>query len=573
LLFVIDNSGSMQHNDPDRITHQMVARFAGRLSADSRLGIVVFDEGVRLVEPLGPAAGAESEGRRIIHMASIDYRGQRTNSPAGIERALYELRTNGRADAERIIVFITDGLVDTGDPVNDREKKRWLTNELSAEASRAGVRIFGIAFTEGADVELIQALALRTDADYFRIQKASEIGPVLDEVGRTIEGSANLAASSALPPVAAPSARSDKSSVLLALGIALGALAVAAPLVLRRRRQPRAGRRERPPEPSGPGAEYAAPGFACPTGMLVDVAAVSAKGLLPFSLAASRTRIGRDPANDVVIDHPTVSTFQATIDFRDGYYQLEDHRSTNGTRLNGERLAQSGVVRLKSGDRIDFADYEFRFVIPEHEPHGKTLVMDQSSVVDFADPLSNVEHSTSAGMRDEPRSFPEAFDHCLTVHLNKVRSLGERYRSFLHESFQHDLVDVLSQRASDLIQRCEKDEEGQVLDLTKSGVHYTLVVLPMEIQAASSWFVSHHGGFSNFLAKLLDDWSARERHCTAICVLTFGMAEEPWISLTVLPATSSDDAVEIMSFEFLTPEERRRALSYDIVDLGRGAQG
>jgi FHA domain len=60
--------------------------------------------------------------------------------------------------------------------------------------------------------------------------------------------------------------------------------------------------------------------------------------------------VGRDPKScDVVLEHPTVSRRHAQLHHRDGAWVLQDLDSTNGTRINGKRVAR---CRLEPGDRV-----------------------------------------------------------------------------------------------------------------------------------------------------------------------------------------------------------------------------
>ncbi len=60
--------------------------------------------------------------------------------------------------------------------------------------------------------------------------------------------------------------------------------------------------------------------------------------------------VGRDPdCCDVVLEHPTVSRRHAQLYLRDGAWVLQDLESTNGTRINGKRVAR---CRLAPGDRV-----------------------------------------------------------------------------------------------------------------------------------------------------------------------------------------------------------------------------
>ena len=62
--------------------------------------------------------------------------------------------------------------------------------------------------------------------------------------------------------------------------------------------------------------------------------------------------IGSHPKNDVVLDDTTVSRRHATITRKEGSFELTDLGSTNGTFVNGRRVAEPVV--LKSGDEIKF---------------------------------------------------------------------------------------------------------------------------------------------------------------------------------------------------------------------------
>ncbi len=68
--------------------------------------------------------------------------------------------------------------------------------------------------------------------------------------------------------------------------------------------------------------------------------------------------IGRDHENDVVLDDPRVSRKHAEIRLRLGRYTLYDLQSTNGTYVNGRRVAE---MVLNDGDRISVAGLELAF--------------------------------------------------------------------------------------------------------------------------------------------------------------------------------------------------------------------
>lgn len=62
---------------------------------------------------------------------------------------------------------------------------------------------------------------------------------------------------------------------------------------------------------------------------------------------------------DIVVDHPSVSRVHARLVREGENYSLIDLNSTNGTYLNGQRLAPDEICPLKDGDEIRFAVRSF----------------------------------------------------------------------------------------------------------------------------------------------------------------------------------------------------------------------
>jgi len=68
-----------------------------------------------------------------------------------------------------------------------------------------------------------------------------------------------------------------------------------------------------------------------------------------------------EDACDYVLDSPVISRMHARVDQREDCFYLTDLRSTNGTFLNGSRLAANRPYLLKEGDEVMLADLKFLF--------------------------------------------------------------------------------------------------------------------------------------------------------------------------------------------------------------------
>lgn len=73
-----------------------------------------------------------------------------------------------------------------------------------------------------------------------------------------------------------------------------------------------------------------------------------------FMLEGDQLTIGRDATNDIVINDAEISRRHARLTFQGGKYVLEDLGSTNGTFVNGQRLAGPRV--LKAGEVVSFGE-------------------------------------------------------------------------------------------------------------------------------------------------------------------------------------------------------------------------
>ena len=347
IVLALDNSGSMKQNDPDRVMGTVVSTFGARLPENARLAIVVFDKNAIVALPLSSVSAADFGENTKHALRSIDYRGKWTDIPGAVERSLYELREHGRPASHRVIVLFTDGFVDLGDPAKDRARADWLRSDLIVEARRESVMIFGIAFTEAADFELLQSVSQQTGGTHFRILNASEIPSVFEQVTERIRH---------LPAEQTPPAGPNRSSgqqqpgngysgrggaiPLLWVVVGLAALLGASGSWLWW------ARASAPPVPA----------------TLQDCA----QRVKVYSVDKRTFRIGRVRnkglrRNDLVIPEKHVSRAHAEICFRKGEFYIRDHGSLHGTFVNGVKLKPGRIERLKNEDVLRFDAYEFIF--------------------------------------------------------------------------------------------------------------------------------------------------------------------------------------------------------------------
>ncbi len=437
VVLVLDNSGSMRQNDPEFSMKLGVAALVTGMDGDTRVAVVLFDQGVRLALPFTPRAEITGKVFRRS-LAALDYRGRYTDIPAALDRGIYELKRNGRPDAQKSIVLLTDGVIDTGNAGDDRAGARWLREELAADASRRGIRLYTIAVGKKADFKLLHSLAQNTGGETYRIEgRGDELAEALARIGTSLAaiqvkpadqqhgppqdleapasaatqgqpvevttapaGDAATAAETPVPggPPSVPSeppapafprdataeVQPDRAEVPAAEEISVAEplrnwgpwfAGVGLPLVVILILL--LGRKR------GPRASIAEQVTqrvdATPLAFLHDLR--DSTGQTRHALTMRTTLVGRtapapgEEADHLLLDLPAISCRHASIEYRRLAFWLVDQESTNGTFVNGQLV--TGKVRLKHGDRILFHNLEFEFNWPEMDrAAAKTQVID-----------------------------------------------------------------------------------------------------------------------------------------------------------------------------------------------------
>jgi pSer/pThr/pTyr-binding forkhead associated (FHA) protein len=94
-----------------------------------------------------------------------------------------------------------------------------------------------------------------------------------------------------------------------------------------------------------------------------------------YELTQDEITIGRDIANNIVVNDPEVSRRHARLRLQAGNYILEDLGSTNGSFVNGQRLM--GPHALRPGEQVMFGDHvSFSYESLQFDPNA-TLISSQ----------------------------------------------------------------------------------------------------------------------------------------------------------------------------------------------------
>lgn len=180
VVFVMDYSGSMKSNDPDRMAKGMVKAFVDTVhSADIRIGFVAYND--QLLSAMQPVPVETSEARQELK-ALIDKAGYSGNTDIGLGlKYAFDLvsREKGRKKA---VILISDGESDLAGSVTGRTLENSLEDmEYAAlECGKAGIPVYSIAFGDyDGNTGVLEELSDRTGGQMYPVEDAETLIGVL----------------------------------------------------------------------------------------------------------------------------------------------------------------------------------------------------------------------------------------------------------------------------------------------------------------------------------------------------------------------------------------------------------
>lgn len=409
VVLVLDNSGSMRISDPEFSIRQEVSRFITNLPENARLAIIIFDKYVYLPMPLA-AVNSESPGQLNSIFKKINYNGLFTNSSFAMQTAVDELKERGQDNADRSIVLLTDGIIDTGNKIRDMRNTQWMKYKFSSIAKKQGIRIHNIALSDHVDISLLSGLSNDTGGLFVHAQTAGDLSTAFAMTMNSIKNGLPIQAETLLPAkaqkiVADPSSSLDNSNEFIQTAViettkndpispilkiskvmsqstignrtslhsfwwVLLSVLLPVPLALVRwfNRSQKQGTKNEPPEAINEKSTL-------PLAFLVDETGVLANQM--YKIKAASMLVGRvkteqcELVEQLTINQSTIGRRHAIIEYENHCFWLSDLNSTNGTFLNGKQITKK--MSLKHGDKIGFHKYELTFKMPSMDGCESTM--------------------------------------------------------------------------------------------------------------------------------------------------------------------------------------------------------
>jgi predicted component of type VI protein secretion system len=136
-------------------------------------------------------------------------------------------------------------------------------------------------------------------------------------------------------------------------------------------------------------------------------------GSSPIELARDLTLIGRKEDCDLRLDHKSVSKLHCVIVKTDGVLLIRDLGSTNGTRVNGQRVRRAALL---ANDKLTIANFHYRILFgngePPPSPDEHTMQMEAKEVAKIVNKAGDAMPDSSADvqiMEIQANALPDVY--------------------------------------------------------------------------------------------------------------------------------------------------------------------
>ncbi len=382
VVVLLANSDSLQANS--KAITQAVIDFANSRGPDTRFAVITYGKTPVVQVPLSAISDATRD-QVSKALRRLDYRGQITDTAAGINQALAEIINNEDSATQKNIVLITNDIENLSDATANKEQISWIMQAQMPTAVYNHVRIYGITFTSNTTYKTLQVLTLGTGGNAFQIAHDSDLSGVFQRISASMLSSSSatmlitpsqiapsaLAGASVPAQFNTPLTRQNNQATHTRWVWLIGLLALLAASVgiyaawniVRHIRVPKTT--IKPLLHFGEG----------PRAVLYDIS--NPNDIKRFELAERSTLLGRVAGYDpevqyVLVKEKTVGRCHAVIERRGHSFWIMDQGSINGTFVNGERIMADRA--LKHGDIVAIHRHEFEFMIPEYFESESTVV-------------------------------------------------------------------------------------------------------------------------------------------------------------------------------------------------------
>jgi uncharacterized protein YegL len=181
VILVLDTSGSMVRNDPQRVAKTAVNLFIEMLGKDSRISVIGFNQRIIFDTELKERNAVQDKRELTARVNALRYAGD-TDIGLALKLADSKLKASPSNNVP-VVLLLTDGRIDTGNEARDEESMR----EIEALIQNPAYPIFTVGLAQSGnakniDLDTINRIATKTGAGSFVANSAAELPAIFASI-------------------------------------------------------------------------------------------------------------------------------------------------------------------------------------------------------------------------------------------------------------------------------------------------------------------------------------------------------------------------------------------------------
>lgn len=187
---VLDASGSMQKTDPSGYRYEAIRLFVNLLAErENVLGGIVFSTDIDAQQPPAEITNQSGKNAVIDQLESVPPTGGWTNIGQGLDLAVDELQTRGKAENPSVIILLSDGNTDMATP-EEEQASLDIKAEAIQKARESGIAIYSVCLNADrtADTSEMEQISKATGGVFLEVSKAEDLRDVFNTFYSLIYG-------------------------------------------------------------------------------------------------------------------------------------------------------------------------------------------------------------------------------------------------------------------------------------------------------------------------------------------------------------------------------------------------
>ena len=180
VAIIMDTSGSMKKNDPNKLRREAAKMFVALLDRKDRVSLVSFSGRAYPITRFLSLNERKNEQKLLKSIDKLIANGKFTNLHDALQRGYELLTSKSKKGHAKHIILMSDGKMDMGKKERNLRLLEKTLEELTPKLARENIKVHTVAFTKKAYIPLLKLAANDTDGQFVLLNTPQGIHQVFE---------------------------------------------------------------------------------------------------------------------------------------------------------------------------------------------------------------------------------------------------------------------------------------------------------------------------------------------------------------------------------------------------------